>query len=163
LAVGVGVQPKVSKPYPFFFYTDHSQEADPDPLIPVTKVNYVLIILIKIHAVLSKPDLNDIMSLCQMPKPAVSAGRKKTFCCFVIRQIHCHSEGENFLKFLLSRANFSRFNPGDVSWIKPWRFWYRDMKPGCSMQQVEHDPMQRADTIISKCRLLTSTRYFNNR
>ncbi len=61
-----------------------------------------------------------LISLCQGPKPAVSAGRKKTFRCFVVGPINCHSESENFLKFLLTRANFSRFNPGDVSWIKPF-------------------------------------------
>jgi hypothetical protein len=58
-----------------------------------------------------------IISLCQGPKPAVSAGRTKTFRCFVVGRINCHSESENFLKFLLTRVNFSRFNPGDVSWI----------------------------------------------
>jgi hypothetical protein len=60
------------------------------------------------------------ISLCQGPKPAVSAGRKKTFRCFVVWPINCHSESENFLKFLLTRANFSRFNPGEVSWIIPF-------------------------------------------
>ena len=43
---------------------------------------------------------------------------KKTFHCFVIGPINYHSESENVLKFLLTRANFSKFNPGDVSWIK---------------------------------------------
>ena len=66
------------------------------------------------------------ISLCQGPKPAVSAGRKKTFRCFVIGPINCHSESENFLKFLLTRANFSKFNPGDVSWIKP----FQETSPG---------------------------------
>jgi hypothetical protein len=42
---------------------------------------------------------------------------------FVVGSINCHSESENFLKFLLTRANFSRFNPGDVS----WRFRHRDI------------------------------------
>jgi hypothetical protein len=37
-----------------------------------------------------------------------------------------HSESENFLKFLLTRANFSRFNPGEVSWIKP----FQETSPG---------------------------------
>ena len=58
---------------------------------------------------------------------------KKTFRCFVVGSINCHSESENFLKFLLTRANFSKFNPGEVSWIQTfpedvsWRFWHRDM------------------------------------
>jgi hypothetical protein len=54
---------------------------------------------------------NDCISLCQGPKPADSARRKKTFRCFVIGPINCRSESENFLKFLLTRANFSKFNP----------------------------------------------------
>jgi hypothetical protein len=40
--------------------------------------------------------------------------------------MNCHSESENFLKFLLTCANFSRFNPGDVSWIKP----FQETSPG---------------------------------
>jgi hypothetical protein len=68
----------------------------------------------------------EIISLCQGPKLAVSAGRTKTFRCFVVGRINCHSESENFLKFLLTRANFSRFNPGDVSWIKP----FQETSPG---------------------------------
>jgi hypothetical protein len=51
------------------------------------------------------------------------AGRKKTIRCFVVGSMNCHSESEIFLKFLLTRANFSRFNPGDVS----WRFRHRDI------------------------------------
>jgi hypothetical protein len=68
----------------------------------------------------------EIISLCQGPKLAVSAGRTKTFRCFVVGRINCHSESENFLKFLLTRANFSRFNPADVSWIKP----FQETSPG---------------------------------
>jgi hypothetical protein len=46
---------------------------------------------------------------------------KETFRCFVIEPINCHSESENFLKLLLTRANFSEFNPGDGT----WRFRHR--------------------------------------
>ena len=37
--------------------------------------------------------------------------------------LFCHraDKFENFLKFLVTRANFSKFNPGDVSWIKPFQ------------------------------------------
>jgi hypothetical protein len=44
------------------------------------------------------------ISLCQGPKPTVLAGRKKTFRCFVVGLINCHSESENFLKSLLTHA-----------------------------------------------------------
>jgi hypothetical protein len=66
------------------------------------------------------------ISLCQGPKPAVFAGRKKTIRCFVVGPMNRHSESENFLKFLLTRANFSRFNPGEISWIKP----FQETSPG---------------------------------
>jgi hypothetical protein len=49
------------------------------------------------------------ISLCQGPKPAVFASRKKTIRCFVVGPMN----------ILLTRANFSRFNR-DVSWIKPF-------------------------------------------
>jgi hypothetical protein len=39
--------------------------------------------------------------------------------------MNCHSESENF-KFLLTGVHFSRFNPGDVSWIKP----FQETSPG---------------------------------
>jgi hypothetical protein len=77
------------------------------------------------HYLLStcKDKHHQIISLCQGPKPAVSAGQKKQFRCFVVGSINCHSESENFLKFLLTCANFSKFNPGDNS----WRFWHSNI------------------------------------
>ena len=62
-----------------------------------------------------------------------NAGGKKTFRCFVVGPINCHSESENFLKFLLTRANLSRFNPGDVSWITP----FQGMPPGDFGRKIE--------------------------
>jgi hypothetical protein len=52
--------------------------------------------------------------LSQWPKPAVSAGRRRTFRCFVLGSINYHSKSENFFEFLLTCANLSKFNPGDV-------------------------------------------------
>lgn len=50
------------KTAPYFFYTDHSREADHDPLSPVTQSGAVPSFPIKMHALLSKPELSDILA-----------------------------------------------------------------------------------------------------
>jgi len=50
---------------------------------------------------------NEISVFLDIPAP-----RKKTFHCFVVGSTNCHSESENFLKFLLTRANFSKLAQG---------------------------------------------------
>jgi hypothetical protein len=65
--------------------------------------------------------------MVDIPVPRAKTGGfrrwKENISLFVIRPINCHSESEYFLKFLLTRANFLKFNPGDVS----WRFRHRDI------------------------------------
>ncbi|KAL3774291.1 hypothetical protein HJC23_007930 [Cyclotella cryptica] len=50
------------KPAPYFFYTDHSREADHDPLSPVTQSGTVPSFPIKMHALLSKTELSDVLA-----------------------------------------------------------------------------------------------------
>jgi hypothetical protein len=57
--------------------------------------------------------------LLNIPVPRAETGgfrrSNENISLFVVGPMNCHSESENFLKFLLIRANFKRFNPGDVS------------------------------------------------
>lgn len=61
----LGEEAVVLKPYPFFYYRDFSREADPDPLTPLTPPGRVPNFPAKMHAILSRPDLADI--ICWMP------------------------------------------------------------------------------------------------
>jgi hypothetical protein len=53
---------KVLKPFPFFFYQDFSTQVDPDPLIPVTSPGRVPNFPAKMHSILSRPDLADLVA-----------------------------------------------------------------------------------------------------
>ena len=50
------------RPAPFFFYTDHSHVVDDDPLTPVTPPNTLPAFPIKMHAILSMPELCDVIA-----------------------------------------------------------------------------------------------------
>ncbi len=50
------------KPAPYFYYSDHSLEEDPDPLIPITVSGHVPTFPAKMHAILTNPNLNDIVA-----------------------------------------------------------------------------------------------------
>jgi hypothetical protein len=50
------------KPFPFFRYTDFSKEVDPDSLIPLTMPGRVPNFPAKMHAILCRPELADIVS-----------------------------------------------------------------------------------------------------
>jgi hypothetical protein len=47
---------------PFYHYRDYSQEVDPDPLTPLTPPGRVPNFPAKMHAILSRPDLTDIVA-----------------------------------------------------------------------------------------------------
>lgn len=49
-------------PAPFFFYRDHSQVPDDDPLTPLTAPGRVPNFPAKMHAILSRPDLADVVA-----------------------------------------------------------------------------------------------------
>jgi HSF-type DNA-binding len=53
------------KPYPFFYYEDFSAHVDPDPLTPLTPPGRVPNFPAKMHSILSRPELAEIV--CWMP------------------------------------------------------------------------------------------------
>lgn len=53
------------QPAPFFYYKDYSEMPDPDPLSPLTPPGRVPNFPAKMHAILSRTDLADIV--CWMP------------------------------------------------------------------------------------------------
>ena len=50
------------KPAPYFYYSDHSLEEDPDPLIPITVSGHVPTFPAKMHAILTNPNLTGIVA-----------------------------------------------------------------------------------------------------
>jgi hypothetical protein len=53
------------KPYPYFYYQDFSTHVDPDPLTPLTAPGRVPNFPAKMHSILSRPELAEIV--CWMP------------------------------------------------------------------------------------------------
>ena len=47
---------------PFYYYKDYSTESDPDPVVPVTAPGRIPNFPAKMYAILSRPDLQDIVS-----------------------------------------------------------------------------------------------------
>lgn len=50
------------RPYPYFYYRDHSTETDPDPLTPLTPPGRVPTFPAKLQAILSRADLADVIA-----------------------------------------------------------------------------------------------------
>jgi len=50
------------QPYPFYYYVDHSQKPDPDSLTPLTPPGRVPSFVAKMHAILSRADLQEIVA-----------------------------------------------------------------------------------------------------
>lgn len=59
---GRGGIEKVLRPFPYFYYRDFSQVPDPDPLAPLTAPGRVPNFPAKMHSILSRGDLADIVS-----------------------------------------------------------------------------------------------------
>lgn len=57
-----GPPPGDLKPYPFYYYVDHSRDVDDDPMTPLTPPGRVPNFPAKMHAILSRDDLSDIIS-----------------------------------------------------------------------------------------------------
>jgi HSF-type DNA-binding len=57
--------PEELQPFPFFYYKDYSTVKDPDSLTPLTAPGRVPNFPAKMHAILSRPDLADV--ICYMP------------------------------------------------------------------------------------------------
>jgi len=53
---------RILNPYPFFFYNDYSQEPDGDPLTPLTPMARVPNFPAKMHAILTREDLSDVIA-----------------------------------------------------------------------------------------------------
>ena len=52
----------VVRPAPYFYYTDHSLDEDEDPFTPITAAGHVPCFPAKMHAILSNPELKDIIA-----------------------------------------------------------------------------------------------------
>lgn len=63
--ISAEVEEETLESYPFFYYQDHSNAIDPDSLAPVTPPGRVPNFPAKMHAILSRPDLAEI--ICWMP------------------------------------------------------------------------------------------------
>ena len=57
-----GAPSRLLKPYPYFFYRDFSKQVDPDPLTPLTAPGRVPNFPAKMHSILSRPDLADVVA-----------------------------------------------------------------------------------------------------
>jgi len=57
-----GAQQPQLQPFPYFYYRDFSKEVDPDPLTPLTPPGRVPNFPAKMHSILSRPDLADVIS-----------------------------------------------------------------------------------------------------
>eukprot|EP00977_Amphora_coffeiformis_P019740 scaffold7415_cov170-Amphora_coffeaeformis.AAC.15 len=57
-----GEEDKDLQPYPYFHYRDFSTETDPDPLTPLTPPGRVPTFPAKLQAILSRPDLADVIA-----------------------------------------------------------------------------------------------------
>jgi len=49
------------KPFPFYYYRDHSTDEDPDPLTPLTFPGRVPNFPAKLHVILAKPEYADVI------------------------------------------------------------------------------------------------------
>lgn len=58
----VSGEDKDLRPYPYFYYRDHSTETDPDPLTPLTPPGRVPTFPAKLQAILSRADLADVIA-----------------------------------------------------------------------------------------------------
>jgi len=56
---------RLLKPAPYFYYIDRSRDPDEDPITPITPPLYVPSFVAKMHAILIREDLSDI--ICWMP------------------------------------------------------------------------------------------------
>jgi hypothetical protein len=57
---GIGDDPNLD-PFPFYYYRDHSNDVDPDSLSPLTPPGRVPNFPAKMHAILCRSDLEDIV------------------------------------------------------------------------------------------------------
>jgi len=123
-----GDQPEL-KPFPYFYYRDFSKEVDPDPLVPLTPPGRVPNFPAKMHSILSRPDLADI--ICWMPHGRAWRVLKPRE--FEIRVIPTYFEHAKFSSFI-RQANGWGFRRVYVTltfyllvWLVPSRFFFTDV------------------------------------
>lgn len=93
------------RPFPFFYYKDFSSETDPDPLTPLTPPGRVPNFPAKMHSILSRQDLADIISWM----PHGRSWRVLKPREFEVRVIPTYFEHAKFSSFI-RQANGVRFN-----------------------------------------------------
>jgi HSF-type DNA-binding len=101
---------KFSISYPFFNYEDFSSQPDPDPLVPLTAPGRVPNFPAKMHAMLSRDDLAEV--ICWMPHGrAWKVLKPREFELMVLPSYFEHSKFSSFIR----QANgwgFRRMNTG---------------------------------------------------
>lgn len=137
------------RPAPFFYYKDFSTEADPDPLKPLTPPGTVPNFVAKMHAILSRPDLADVIAWM----PHGRAWRVLKPREFEIRVIPTYFEHAKFSSFI-RQANgwgFRRITQGPDRNAYYHELFLRGLphlckkmkRPGVSQKQAcdpEHEP-----------------------
>ena len=148
-AAPVGVQGRELRPYPFFLYKDFSTMEDSDPLTPLTSPGRVPNFPAKMHSILSRPELADIISWL----PHGRAWRILKPREFEVRVIPTYFEHAKFSSFI-RQANgwgFRRVTQGrdrnayyHEQFLRALPHLCKDMKrPGVSKKQVadpDHEP-----------------------
>jgi HSF-type DNA-binding len=136
--------------YPFFHYRDFSKVTDPDPLIPLTAPGRVPNFPAKMHAILSRPDLVDV--ICWMPHGrSWKVHKPREFEVSVLPIYFEHSKFSSFIR----QANgwgFRRINSGrdrnsyyHPQFLRGLPHLCKDMKrPGVS-QKAPVDPDHEPD------------------
>lgn len=85
------------RPAPYFYYRDHSTEADEDPLTPLTAAGHVPCFPAKMHAILASPDLNDIVAWDDHGR-SFRILKPKRFECYILPRFFEHSKFSSFIR-----------------------------------------------------------------
>jgi len=90
------IKGRTLRPFPFFYYQDHSQDIDDDPFTPITPLARVPNFPAKMHAILSRPDLTDVVTWMEHGRSwRVLKPRE-----FEIRVIPTYFEHQKFSSFI---------------------------------------------------------------
>mmetsp|Transcript_57269 Transcript_57269/g.170774 ORF Transcript_57269/g.170774 Transcript_57269/m.170774 type:complete len:601 (-) Transcript_57269:235-2037(-) len=89
--------PRELRPYPFFYYRDHSTAEDDDPLAPLTPPGRVPNFPAKMHAILSRPELFDVIAWAPHGR-AFRVLRPRQFEVRVIPTFFDHSKFSSFVR-----------------------------------------------------------------
>jgi len=140
----------VLQPYPFFYYVDYSTEADPDPLTPLVPPGRVPNFPSKMHAILARQDLKDLITWLPHGRAWVVSNSKE----FEKRVLPVYFEHQKYSSFV-RQANgwgFRRITAGDdrnayyhPRFLRGLPHLCKDMKrPGVN-KKVAADPEHEPD------------------